>query len=209
MPSLLKKKSEAAAAPLVPSWHPNFRNFEKLPDIKVVRTAFFVNGAALFLAVALAIYFCFQEWQLHVLDLQIAEWQRQIDHDKKESDQNKLLYQKFQTEEVKITEVDTFLKAKLIVSDLILHLGKTLPANIAIESFDLRESGLALRLTVRGTPQAAAGYAYAYLEQLKADKELDRFDDFASPNSSRNATTGRLTVEMFLRLKPANAAKKT
>ena len=59
MPPLLKKKSDAAAVSLVPAWHPNFRNFEKLPDIKVVRTAFFVNGAALFLAVALLIYFCF------------------------------------------------------------------------------------------------------------------------------------------------------
>ena len=28
----------------MPAWHPNFRNYEKLPDIKVVRTAFFVNG---------------------------------------------------------------------------------------------------------------------------------------------------------------------
>ena len=49
MLSLLKKKSEAAAAPTVPAWHPNFRNYEKLPDLKVVRTAFFVNGAAIFM----------------------------------------------------------------------------------------------------------------------------------------------------------------
>jgi len=205
---LLKKKSDAAAAPLVPSWHPNFRNFEKLPDIKVVRTAFFVNGAALFLALALAIYFCFQEWQLHVLGSQIAELQRQIDHDKKESDQNKDLYNKFKAEEAKILEVDSFTKSKLIVSDLLLHLGQTLPANISLESLDLRETGLSLRITVRGTPQAAAGYAFAYLEQLRADKELSRFDEVTSPSSSPNASTGRLTVEMFLRFKPAAPAKK-
>ena len=51
----LKKKSEASAAPAVPNWHPNFRNFEKLPDIKVVRTAFFVNGAAVSVALALGL----------------------------------------------------------------------------------------------------------------------------------------------------------
>src|SRR5436190_18697470 len=95
----LKKKSDAAAAPLVPSWHPSFRNYEKLPDIKVVRTAFFVNGAALFLAVALAIYFGFQQWQLHVLRVQIADSQAQIDRDKPKSDKAKALFVKFSAEE--------------------------------------------------------------------------------------------------------------
>ena len=46
MLSLLKKKSDAAA-PAVPAWHPNFRDYEKLPDVKVVRTAFFINAAAI------------------------------------------------------------------------------------------------------------------------------------------------------------------
>ena len=32
----LKKKSEAATMPLLPAWHPNFRNYEKLPDVKQV-----------------------------------------------------------------------------------------------------------------------------------------------------------------------------
>ena len=51
---LLKKKSDADAAPAVPAWHPNFRNYQKLPDIKVVRTAFFVNGIAILLVVAIS-----------------------------------------------------------------------------------------------------------------------------------------------------------
>lgn len=205
MLSLLKKKSEASAAPRVPAWHPNFRNYEKLPDIKVVRTAFFVNGAAIFVAIGLLLYFGFQEWQLHVLNSQVADWQRQIDRDKPGSDQNVALYKKFQAEETKINEVDAFLKSKPITSDLILHLGQTLPNNIALDNFDLRETGLSLRLTVRGAPEAAAGYATAYLDQLRNDKELSHFDDFKATSSSRNASSGRLAVELFLRLKPANA----
>ncbi len=207
MLSLLKKKSEAGAAAQVPPWHPNFRNYEKLPDIKVVRTAFFVNGAAIFLATALLIYFVFQEWQLHVLNGQIADAQRQIDRDKPGSDQAKALYTKFETEEAKINEVDAFVKSKPVTSDLLLHIGQTLPGNVALDNFDLKETGLSLRLTVRGAPEAAAGYATAYLDQLRNDKELSRFDDFKATSSSRNAASGRLSVELFLRLKPA-AAKK-
>ena len=205
MLSLLKKKSDASAAPQVPAWHPNFRNYEKLPDIKVVRTAFFVNGAAIFVAVGLLLYFGFQEWQLHVLNGQVADWQRQIDRDKPESDKAVALYKKFVAEEAKIDDVDAFVKSKPITSDLILHLGQTLPNNIAVDTLDLRETGLALRLTVRGAPEAAAGYATAYLDQLRNDKELSHFDDFRATSSSRNASSGRLAVELFLRLKPANA----
>lgn len=201
MLSLLKKKSEANAAPAVPLWHPNFRNYEKLPDIKVVRTAFFVNGAAVSIALALAIYFGSQEWQLHVLHGQVADAQRQIDHDKKDSDLAVALFKKFQAEEAKINDVDAFVRSKPVVSELLLRLGQTLPGNIAIDSIDLRDTGLSLKLTVRGTPEAASSYANAYLEQLRADKDFARFDDFQMPNVDRNASTGRLAVDIFMRFR--------
>eukprot|EP01012_Entosiphon_sulcatum_P022790 TRINITY_DN27773_c0_g1_i1.p3 TRINITY_DN27773_c0_g1~~TRINITY_DN27773_c0_g1_i1.p3 ORF type:complete len:209 (-),score=45.18 TRINITY_DN27773_c0_g1_i1:814-1440(-) len=203
----LKKKSEAAAAPLVPAWHPNFRSYEKLPDIKVVRTAFFVNGAAVSVALALLIYFAMQEWQLRGLSAQIADAQRQIDQNKSGSDKAVVLYKKFQAEEVRVAEVETFMKLKPIVSDIVVHLGQTLPPNIAFDGLDFRDNGLLLRLTVRGTSDAALGYATNYLEQLRADKKLGMFDDFSITTSTRNPGTGRLAVEIFFRLRGPNAKK--
>ena len=204
MLSLLKKKSDAAAALQAAPWHPNFRNYEKLPDIKVVRTAFFINGAAIFAAIALVIYFGFQEWQLHVFRGQVAEADRQIKRDKPPSDQSVVLFKKFQAEEAKINEVDAFVKSRAVVSDLILHLGQGLPANIAIDSIDLRDAGLVLRLAVRGTPDAAAGYANSYLELLKTDKPLlQRFEPAEMTNITRNPASGRLAVEITLRMKGA------
>lgn len=204
MLSLLKKKSDAAAAPTVPSWHPNFRNYEKLPDIKVVRTAFFINGAAVSVAVALATYFGFQEWQLRVLRTQIVDVEKRIKADKPVSEQAVVLFKKFQAEEAKIIEVDGFIKSRPLVSDLMQHLGRTMPSNMAVDAFDLRDAGLVLRLSVRGAPDVAAGYATAYLNQLKGDKVLmTEFADAAMTNLSRNMTTGRLAVEMTLPLKAA------
>lgn len=203
----LKKKSEVGTAPLIPAWHPNFRNFERLPDIKVVRTAFFVNGAAVSVALALLIYFGMQEWQIRGLHTQIAEWQRQIDRDKSGSDKAVGLYKKFQAEEAKITEVDNFVKSKPSVSNLVLHLSQTLPANIAYDGLDLRDNGMILRLTVRGTSDAALGYATNYLEQLRADKQLSAFEEFSITTSTRNPATGRLSVEMFFRLRGTPAKK--
>jgi len=202
MLSLLKKKSDAAA-PRVAAWHPNFRNYESLPDIKVVRTAFFVNGAAILLAVSLLIYFGYKEWTLRVLNVQIAEAQARIGRDKPQSDQAVALFKKFQTEEARIKEVDTFLKSKPRVSELIVHLGRTLPDNIALDSMILSENGLVLRLSVRGG-DAGPGYANAYLEQLKSDQLLaDRFEPAEMTTITINPTSGRWAAEINHRLKGA------
>jgi len=208
MLSLLKKKSEAGALALAPAWHPNFRNYEKLPDIKVVRTAFFVNGLAIFVLLALLTFFGYKEWQLRGLRSQVAEWQQRIDKHKKASDQGVATFKKFQAEEAKILEVDTFLKSRITLSDLLIRLGSTLPANIALDAVELRETGLSLRLSVRGEAAEASGYATAYLEQLRADKELVDFDEFQFASQPvRNPATNRIAVEFFLHLKNQPAKK--
>jgi len=207
MLSLLKRKSDADAAPALPAWHPNFRNYEKLPDVKVVRTAFFINGVSIFLAVTLLVYSAFREWQIQVIGGQVTEIQAQISRDKGASDQAIALFRKFQADEARAGEVETFLQSKPVVSALLLRLAQTLPKDVAFDSFDLRENGLTLRLSVRGDAAAASGHATAYLEQLRADKELSQFDQFTFTSTpTRNPATGRMAVEFLLRLKPAAPA---
>ena len=207
MLSLLKKKSEVDAAPAQPAWHPNFRNYEKLPDVKVVRTAFFINGVSVFLAVALLVYTGFREWQIRVIGGQVADIQEQIGRSKEASDQAIALYKKFQADEVRAGEVETFQRSKPVVSALLLRLAQTLPKDIALDTFELRENGLTLRMSVRGDAAAASGHATAYLEQLRTDKELSLFDQFTFTSTpTRNPATGRMAVEFLLRLKPAAPA---
>jgi hypothetical protein len=208
MLSLLKKKSDADEPAALPAWHPNFRNYQKLPDIKVVRTAFFVNGIAILVTAALATYLGIREWNLRLSNEQIAQVQAEIDRDKRNSDQAIALYRKFQAEEAKVNEVQTFVTARPPVSALLLRLAQTLPPNIALDNFDLRDTGLTLRLSVRGDAAAASGYATAYLEQLRADKELSQFADVSFTSTpTRNPATGRMAVEFLLRTKPAGGKK--
>jgi hypothetical protein len=207
MLSLLKKKPDAAAANLTPAWHPNFRNFERLPDTKVVRTTFFVNGSAIAVALLLFIYTGNRELNLHGINSQIEEVEAQIVRDKPASDKAVSLFAKFQGEAAQLNEVDAFIKARPIVSDLILRIGQTLPANVALDYFDLRENLLILRGTVRGAPDMASGYASAYVEQLRVDPVLAlKIDDVALKNLNRIPISGRLAIEIELKLK--GAAKK-
>ena len=206
---LLKRKSDADAPPALPAWHPNFRNYKKLPDVKVVRTAFFVNGLALFVAISLGAYVGFREYQLSAITKQVDEVQAQIDRDKKISDQAVALFKSFQAEEAKALEVEGFVKAKPLVSALILRLAQTLPKNIALDNMDLRDTGMTLRLSVRGDAAAASGYAEAYLAQLRSDKQLDQFDQVTFTNTpTRNPATGKMAVEFALRTKAATGGKK-
>jgi hypothetical protein len=201
----LKKKSDAAAAPTVPAWHPNFRNYEKLPDIKVVRTAFFITGAAIFAAIGVLTFFGLKELKLRAVTAQVNDWQRQIDRDKKASEASIALFKKFQAEEAKIAEVDTFVKSKPSFSAIVIRLAETLPPKIAIDSLDLREAGMSMRISIKGTAIAANQSASNYIDQLKADAELaKRFDDMRFTSSpTLNPSTGRMAVEILFSLKGA------
>ncbi len=200
----LKKKSEAAAVAQVPAWHPNFRNAERLPDIKVVRTAFFVNFAAITIVLIAAGYLGFDEWNTRGLKAQRDSWDAQINRDKRVSDQAVALFRKFQAEEAKITEVDAFVQSRPQISPIVMRLAETLPENIALDSLDFREAGLTMRIAVRGAPHIAPGRATQYLDKLRADKQLAMFESFEfSANPALNPNTGRMTVDFFLRFKGA------
>jgi len=64
MLSLTKKSDAQVASPL---WHTNFRNFERLPDTKVVRTTFFINTAAVALTLGLLLWLGYREYHLYNL----------------------------------------------------------------------------------------------------------------------------------------------
>jgi hypothetical protein len=131
----------------------------------------------------------------------------QIARNKEVSGQAIALYKKFQADETRAGEVETFLRSKPVVSALLLRLAQTLPKDIALDTFELRENGLTLRMSVRGDAAAASGHATAYLEQLRNDKELSLFDQFTFTSTpTRNPATGRMAVEFLLRLKPAAPA---
>lgn len=193
-----------------PAWHPNFRNFKELPDTKVVRTAFFINGIAIACTLALGLWFAYQEYQIRELRKEIAVWQSQIDRDRPGSERAIALFKKFQSQAARVEEVNAFLTAKPAASDLLIEIGQGLPRFIAIDGFEIRTTGLRLIASVHGAPDAASGHASDYLAQLRSQKGLAQwFDEIALLNVNRNPQTGRLTVEYSLKYKgPSKAVKK-
>jgi hypothetical protein len=200
MLSLPKKKADAG--PLVPAWHPDLRIVERLPDTKVVRTAFFLNGVASLVFVTLLLWFAHDRWELHTLNNTIADTQKTISHDKGPSQQAVALWNKFKDEQAKLTIVNDFMTGRPAVSPIILRIQQTLPEKIELTSLEISEKGMTLKANVRGAPDQASGDASNYHDLLDRDPELRKlFDEVTLTSLSKNPATGRLAVEMYLRFK--------
>jgi len=202
MLTLLKKPKPDATEPVFPAWHPDFRDIQRLPDTKVIRTSFLVNGAVALVTAVLLTWFCYEAYQLRGLTNQVADWQLQIDRDKGPSERAIALYKNFEAESAKLANVESFVKSRPVVSEILVHLGKTLPDYLAIDRFDLSAANLNLRGTVRGAPDQASGRASAYIQQLKSDAFFsEKFSEVTLLNLNRNAQTGSLIVEISCKLK--------
>lgn len=204
MLSLLKKPTSEVAVSASPAWHPDFRNYERLPDTKVVRTSFLINGLMVLMTGILITIFCHQAVLLREVKSQASHWQKEIDRDTTPSAQAITLYKKFQAESAKIMEVKAFVSSRPVVSDILVHIGETLPDYLAIDRLDLGNTTLTLRASVRGAPDQASGRASTYLQQLKTDDFFSaRFSDISLVNLNRNPQTGSLALDLSFKLKEA------
>lgn len=217
MPSLqqlLSKRSDAqpVAAPL---WHPNFRNYERLPDTKTVRTAFFVNAIAGGVAACLLLYVGFNEFRIRTLDQQIAESQQQIDARKDQDAAAKRLSQVFAEAERKINEALNFTAITIAPTEFISLLGETLPQGISIEFLDMRLAeaagpSIVLRGTASGSPEQASGAASSYADVFRTHPRFIAAVAKADiTNVNRDTARSLITFEVVLRLKPAGSDKKS
>jgi len=210
MLSLTKKSDGPVAAPL---WHPNFRNFERLPDTKVVRTTFFVNTAAGAIAIALLLWVGYGEYKLKNLGTQIAAAQAQIDTNAKQNAEALRLSQVFSEEDRKISEAEAFVKMPITPSEFIVLIGQTLPKEISIDYADMRLPAdpkgqqFVIRGVVAGTRDQAAGSASAYVELLKSHPRLGViFDPITLDKLTPDGGTGFMAFEISLKVK--NEGKK-
>lgn len=203
LPSL-KRKNDASAPADTSAWHPNFRNFKALPDTKVVRTAFAVNAIFVAVAAMALTWFAYRAYQLRELSTQIDQWQRQIDRNAGPSSQAVALYKKFQAESARVEEVNAFVQSRPIVSELLMHLGSTMPTFLALDRFEVNGVAMNIRGSIRGAPDQASGRASTYLQQLKADPYFTPlFSEINLVSLNRDPRSGGMVVDITFKLKDA------
>ncbi|MBA4138037.1 MAG: hypothetical protein C0518_12025 [Opitutus sp.] len=211
--SLLSLKKRDAAPAVAPAWHPNFRNFERLPDTKVVRTNFFINVAAVALALALGGLVGWREYQAGLLRQQTAAAEARIAAQKKQSDEGLRLTKLFNDEEKKFAEATAFVKVPIQPSEVLALLGESLPAEIQLEYVDVRATDATdprctLRGLAAGSKDQASGAASSYVETLRTQPRFAEV--FASVNLTTinaDARSGMLVFEIVMKFKTAGGKK--
>ena len=206
MLSSLTKRSDAqpVAAPL---WHPNFRNYDRLPDTKVVRTTFFINTAAIAISLSMLLWLGYREYHINSLNEQIAAAQKEIDTNTRQNKEALWLSQIFSDEQKKLAEAEAFQHPAISPVEFVALLGRTLPKEVAVEYMDARladPSGATytMRGLVAGTPDQASGVASRYVDMLRAHPRLGTiFNPITLTNLNRDQGTGLLTFEIIFKVK--------
>lgn len=200
-------KSDAGPA-LAPNWHPNFRDFERLPDTKVVRTTFFVNAAAITLAVAMLLWVGWREYQISALNQQLAEADAAVARNRKANADALRHSQAFVAAEKKIVEAAAFVAGPLAPTDFLRLIGASLPREIQLDFAEMRLGDPKTRLcllrgVVAGTKDEASGAASAYVETLRTLPEFAAmFEKVELRAITTDPRTGMLGFEIQLRFKP-------
>ncbi len=202
----LTKKSDAqpVAAPL---WHTNFRNFDRLPDTKVVRTTFFINTAAIAVTIGMLLLLGHREYTNYNIGEQKAEAQRQIDSNKKQDADALRLSKLFLDEEKKLNEILAFVKVPVTPAEFIDLIGQSLPKDISIDNAegritDPKNSVFQIRGRVAGSPDQASGIASSYVDTLRAHAKLGRiFDPITLNRLDRDPAGGFMSFDISLTVK--------
>ena len=209
----LTKKSDAqpVAAPL---WHTNFRNFDRLPDTKVVRTTFFINTGAIAVTIGLLLWLGYREYHIYSLGDQIAQAQKEIDSNSKQNSEAIRLAKVFTDEEKKLVDAGSFQRAAISPSEFVILLGQTLPKEISVEAVDARLGDAAVGTftvhgLVAGTRDQASGSASSYVQLLHDNSQLQKiFDPITLDKLTPDAVNGLMSFEISLKMKTEPKEKK-
>ncbi|WP_438480110.1 hypothetical protein [Oleiharenicola lentus] len=207
-----KGDDEPAVAPL---WHADFRDATRLPDTKVVRTTFFVNTAAIAVALGLLMWVGHGEITLHNLRDQTQAAQTQIDTNTKQNNEAIKSSAAFLAEQKKLDEVEAFRQASIGPTEFISLIAQTMPAEVVIEMLDMRyeeaakSSTFQMRALVAGSSDQASGLASKYVGTLRAAPRFnDIFESISESNLNRNTSGGFLSMDVSFKTKPVGKEKK-
>ena len=136
MKNPIKKSKVPAQSP----WHQDFRNPDTLPDIKVIRTRFFVNFVAIVIPLFVSVIWIQSEISLSSLKSSIAELE--VEKSSMESSNSELveLSREFLQESAKIESLDTYYYNLFPLSDYLVTLSDQVGEDMVVSSLELKKS---------------------------------------------------------------------
>ncbi len=181
-------------------WHPNFRIADSLPDLKVVRTDFFINAISLSLAAVAVFFLAIREYKAFNLKGEIAAWEEKIESSRTENLGFLKLSADFKKEKVRIEEVRDFVITDLPVTEFLQDLGPTIPEGLDLDSMAFGHERIVIRGTILGNSETASIALSDYLDVLRENPGIGpRFEDISLTSLVRDARSAVLSFEIVLK----------
>lgn len=181
------------------NWHPNFRIAEALPDLKVVRTDFFINAICLSLAAVAVFFLAIREYKAFSLKSEIATWEEKIEVSRAENLAYLKLSKAFKDEQTKFEEVRDFIATDLPVTEFLEKLSPTIPEGLDLESMAFGEERVVIRGTILGNSETASITLSNYLDSLRSTPGIGpKFADISLTSLVRDARSEVLNFEIVL-----------
>jgi len=197
----LKKSSSKVDARHFTAWHPNFVDASRLPDVKVVRTSFFVNSAAIIITSLFLIFVGKREYNVSLVNSETESVENQISSVKAESSRLINEFNKFKNEEKKLIRVIDLTSNSFSFPDFMIHLGAKLPDKVTISEVNRRGPGqmLSLKAVVKGLSAESGESASNYIKQLQSDEYIKSyFTDVKLLSIERDVTRGNLNLNVSM-----------
>jgi len=197
-----------------PNWRPNFRIQETLPDIKVIRTDFLVNGVAAVILLAAIAYAGMVFMKYMNKGAEIAELNKSI---QEKSSQNSTLLglsRQFVKEKAQADELQKFYGVPVGATDFIFLLAELKPEDIRIESVNFRTESVSQGGRGRKPPKHQRtinieGFA-RNLEIIKVYRDALEYDELFKDHlesildlpGEQNAQTGEYSFTIRIETTP-------
>ena len=154
------------------NWHVDCRLVVELPEDSIVGVRFTIYVISCVIAFSALLFTGY----LAYLDLnirhQIADWNQKIEEDKWEELAIKIRQHNYEVESQKIESAYAQMKNPVFVSGFIAELGRTLPAQMVIDSIDWNEGTVVVKGDLRETSEHASMILGNYVDKLRADPEI-------------------------------------
>lgn len=211
MISLLRKPP-----PEVSAWHPDFRDPTSLPDVKVVRTSFFVNGVSVFIMLLVAMLLTVQEFGRHAVRTEIRTLEERIQEHGARNEQVLKQDSAFKQEERTINDALAYIDGSLDLSTLLIALAETLHPDMTFTTIRYQSAGgpgsvsgkqILISGSIWAEPDAAASVVTEYLNAFHENPYLAERVEQAVPTSLVPTPEGdKMAFGIQLNLKRGKAA---
>lgn len=194
---LLRKSAQSNKAG---NWHVNFRIPDGLPDLKPIRTSFFVNLLFITIAAGALLFTAHREFLGFEIQSEIDLANQRVESVASRNNHLLELNKEFNDAAVIIASAEDFGKGQMIASELLIALSTSLPQIMDFSSVTFENNNLVLRGTVRGASETSSTRVSAYLDVLRQDETIGpQLSQISLTSLVRDPRTQGMTFEIVLK----------